>query len=187
MGRLVLPALAKRHARPLPRLPLGQLPGRLGQRRQLVHQVLATRPADEGAPRHPVEAVRARLHGQGPPALDAQPRHELDDEEQRDGQQHELQQVVEERADLDRGALDRDGHVGEVALADDGGDQLQEDVRDERLDERRERGSDDEAQRQVKHIATDGHRLELRPQLAHGAILPTPVTRAAGRSAKSRV
>ena len=63
----------------------------------------------------------------------------------------------------------RGGSDDDVLLPGDRRDELHDHVAGEAVDDRGERGADDEAEREVEHVAAERERLELCPQAFHDA------------------
>jgi hypothetical protein len=102
-----------------------------------------------------------------PEVAQPDPLEQLDQAEQHDGQQEEVDDHGEERAVADLGAVQRERELGEVGLAEDRRDELHDHVAGEAVHHGGERRTDDEAERQVEHVAAERERLELRPHRLH--------------------
>src|SRR4051794_24978681 len=112
--------------------------------------------------------VLRQRRGRGPPFLlwAPQPAEEFDDEEeQRQGHDHEVDDLAEEQAVGDLLAVD-DPLPVEIALfaGQDDADKWHDDVLYQRIDDLAERGADDHADGQVDDVPLQGERLEFVDQ-----------------------
>src|ERR1700744_993662 len=76
--------------------------------------------------------------------------------------------MVEKVADLEYAFADLEGDVGKIRLAHSGGDQRVHDVAHEGRDDSRERGADNDRNRQIHHISAQN---EITKTLQHHVLL----------------